>query len=141
MIQHIKGNQGMTLVEVLAAFSILSLLLLLVSSIHFFGQKNFMDQTRWVEKQGSVRVAMNQITKVIRSAESVHVSGEILIINGADQYRVTSQGLVLNGQVIFPDLATWKVEKAGNKVLIELTSTAHSSGQAASIATEIYLRQ
>lgn len=63
MTQHIKGNQGMTLVEVLAAFSILSLLLLLVSSIHFFGQKNFMDQTSWVEKQGSVRVAMNQITK------------------------------------------------------------------------------
>src|SRR4051812_5006625 len=102
-----KNEEGLTLIELLAALSIVSIVLLLASSVQIFGQKQVNTQTSDFQKQTDVRLAINILTKEIRKASDVSIKGPVmngivssteLMINGTDLYKVQNNLLTKNGQ-------------------------------------------
>lgn len=67
----IKNEKGVTLVEVISAFALLSIVLLLAGSVHFFSQKQMTAQSAEIQSQSNVRLAANILTKDIRRAVDV----------------------------------------------------------------------
>jgi|GEM_PF-2771137 len=68
-----KNEKGLTLVEVLAGIVLLSMILLLVSSIHLFAQKQMNTQKKVIQIQSNERLAFNRITGEIRKANAIKV--------------------------------------------------------------------
>jgi type II secretory pathway pseudopilin PulG len=82
----LKCNRGITLVELLSALALVSLILIMAGSIHFFAQNQSNKQSEEIANQTNARLAMKTVTKEIRSAE------ELVITDGAKRYNVDRQG-------------------------------------------------
>ncbi|WP_090759015.1 prepilin-type N-terminal cleavage/methylation domain-containing protein [Bacillus sp. OK048] len=110
-----NNEKGFTLVELLSALAILSMILLIAGSIHMFGQKQMYLQSEVIQDQSNERLALNIITKEIRKAKTAVVIDVIddvtktktkgLEINGTDAYTLKDNNLI-------------KINKAGNHIII-----------------------
>jgi len=90
------NENGLTLVEVLAVIVIGSLLIILISNTHLFGQKQYKIQ--WEKAAGlyDVSYALNVITKEIRESEVCTVFGEGSITLDGDRYTFDSSNHSIN---------------------------------------------
>jgi prepilin-type N-terminal cleavage/methylation domain-containing protein len=81
----LKSEKGVTLIEVLCALALVSLVLLLASSINLFGQKQVVNQSTEIQSQTNERLALKVITKEIRKAAKVDfvsaLNNELFIID------------------------------------------------------------
>lgn len=103
---HVYKNQkGLTLVELLAVIVLLSLVLLLVSSIHLMGLKQYSTQSQSIKNQENTRLAMTMITKDIRRSTSISVADS------------TDLKLVINNQPVTYSLNQWQIDKNGRAVV------------------------
>ncbi|MFS0775784.1 prepilin-type N-terminal cleavage/methylation domain-containing protein [Neobacillus sp. 3P2-tot-E-2] len=84
----LNNNNGLTLIEVLGAFTLLSLILIMASSVHFFAQNQAKKQSDEIANQTNARLAMKVITKEIRSAD------ELDIYDGTKKYSVDRLGYI-----------------------------------------------
>lgn len=141
----LKNNRGLTLIEVLAAVALLSVILLLVGSLHVFGQKNFNDQAVQAENTAHLRLAMSWITKDVRRAEEVTYSSEtnqLQMDNENITYSLTGDTLLRNNtQVIARNISTFAVHIEGDKVTINLESDESPTGRTIELSSEIFLRR
>lgn len=83
-----KNEKGITLIELLAALALVSMVILLASSVQLFGQKQVNNQTNEIQNQSNVRLALNIVTKEIRKASNVSVTNNVLTINNTDIYKL-----------------------------------------------------
>jgi len=129
-----KNEKGVTLIELLAVLALLSVILLLVNSVHLFGQKQMNLQTKEVQNQSDVRLAINLITKEIRKANLVEVptTNDQLTINGKDVYKLEGTTLKKNSEDIASNINKFILKKNGNQIKLTIGNLPE---------TTIYLRE
>jgi prepilin-type N-terminal cleavage/methylation domain-containing protein len=151
----VKNQKGVTLIELLAAISLLSLFLLLANSIHLFGQKQMTNQTSEIQNQSNVRLAMNLITKQIRKASSVTVSNNVLTIDNTDVYKLDNNSLTKNNQPLITNLQTFDIKTndagiplangtiipIGSQISLTIADVPTNNNPQTILSTTIYLRK
>ncbi|RFB17695.1 prepilin-type N-terminal cleavage/methylation domain-containing protein [Bacillus sp. HNG] len=116
-----KCEKGVTLVELLAAISLLSIILLLASSVHLFGQKQMNTQKNEVQIQSQERLASSLITKEIRKAATVEINNpNELTINGTDVYKHEGTIITKNNEEFITNINGFTVSMNGNQVILKI---------------------
>jgi prepilin-type N-terminal cleavage/methylation domain-containing protein len=120
----IKGNKGLTLVEVLTTLALLSMVMILASSLHLFGQKQLNSQTADIEEQSDVRLVIKMITKDLRSANTEEInliSQHEIEINSVNYKFISDTGtLTKDGQLIAHNIQKFELGKTGNEVTVNI---------------------
>jgi prepilin-type N-terminal cleavage/methylation domain-containing protein len=126
-------QKGISLVEVLATVALVSIVFLLASSVHIFGQKQTVAQSKEIQSQSDDRLAVKIILKEIRMAQSVEVIKQNeLTLNGIDLYKLEGSSLKKNNEILFPNITKFSVTLNGNQLKLTLGNTPE---------TIIYLRE
>src|SRR5690625_2644616 len=94
-----NNQQGITLVELLGVLAILSVILLLVGSVHLFAQKQLVYQTDQVGKQSDVRLVVSQLTTDFRST----TADDYEEVEEEVEYKVDDHIYKFNGTIAFRD--------------------------------------
>lgn len=129
----IKSERGVTLVELLAAISLLSIVLLLASSVHLFAQKQMNSQSDEVQIQSQERLAANLITKEIRKAKTVEVKNpNQLTVNDTDTYKLEGTTIKKNNEEFMTKINGFSVSMNGNQVSLKIGNLPE---------TTIYIRE
>ncbi|MEH7276290.1 PilW family protein [Neobacillus vireti] len=117
-----KCEKGVTLVELLAALALISIIVLLASSIHLFGQKQMTVQSKEIQNQSDERLAMNIITKEIRKAQSVEVVAATnqLIINSTDVYTLVGTIIKKNGTTFLSNISKFEARLANKQLKLSI---------------------
>ncbi|OCA87683.1 hypothetical protein A8F94_07455 [Bacillus sp. FJAT-27225] len=159
----LRNQKGLTLVEILAVVSLLSLVTLLGSSIHLFSQKQAHNQSTKIKNESDVRLAMNIITKEIRKASTVKVEVKeknnfILTLNETDIYRLDQQSIRKNDTVIISNIKSFTVNAenankdttlnktnyfliADNKISLTITAGKNAENSGSTLSTIVYIRR
>ncbi|SNR86457.1 prepilin-type N-terminal cleavage/methylation domain-containing protein [Anaerovirgula multivorans] len=137
----IQNRKGITLIELLMVLSVMSIIVVLSFSVYIFGMKSFTLQSTNVENQSNVRYATSYITKEIRKAESVEVLGNILTINGTDEYKLVDNIIWRNSNELVTGIEHFNMSKSGNKISLEIISLSNSDGCFSSLSSKIYIRE
>jgi prepilin-type N-terminal cleavage/methylation domain-containing protein len=137
----IKNNRGVTLIEILCALALVSMVLLLANSVNIFGLKQVSEQTSDINNQSNVRLAINIITNEIRSAQNVNVSNNILTINNTDVYKLNNQSLTKNGQAIILDIQKFNIVMNGKQIFVSIANIPSKNGKQIDLSDTIYIRE
>lgn len=135
----LQNQRGVTLVELLAAITLLSIVLLLIGNVHISGQKQYIKQSEQVEKQSTVRYATNVITRNIRRSNNITVSENELSID-SDKYKLVKEKIMKNNHIFVEDIKTFNVEKKDKKITLTITSASNQKNPP-SLSTVIYVRE
>ncbi|ADU31348.1 PilW family protein [Evansella cellulosilytica] len=149
----IKNEKGLTLVELLISVALISMIAILITSIQIFGQNQYTNQSKQIDNQANVRLAMNVLTKEIRSGSSAELSadftelkiekvgGESTIFSFIDNQIIQNNSNIIaeNVQVDHPIFIK---NEAHESIGVKLT--IHSQGelnyQTTSLSSTIFLR-
>ncbi|MCC5890395.1 MAG: prepilin-type N-terminal cleavage/methylation domain-containing protein [Alkalibacterium sp.] len=146
MVNRLKREDGLTLVELLASLAILSVVILLVGSVHIFGQTQFISQTESAGQSNDLRYSLTVISRDVRQAEEISFeSGELRL--GASTYSHSGTELRRNGELLSSRVQSFTV--SGNnfendfdeKAIITLDSTPNRQGKTQTYETTIYFRR
>lgn len=101
----IKSEKGVTLIEVVSALALLSTVLFLAGSVHFFSQKQMTVQSAEVRTQSNVRLAAKLLTKDIRRAVNVEEDpvSKPIDADAEDRYFIITSPPKSPGEVEFED--------------------------------------
>ena len=88
MKKYIKNEKGLTLVEILAVIIIGSIIMLLISNVHLFGQKQYKSQSEKSRHLYDVTYAAKVITKEIRKADE---KGIVNIGSKSDHIKLNNE--------------------------------------------------
>ncbi|MFB1051784.1 PilW family protein [Paraliobacillus sp. JSM ZJ581] len=137
-----KEQKGITLVELLAVLSLMSIIIMLVGSAMMFGQKQYKNQTEMIEHQDQVRYVMATITKEVRShnPSQVSVTDDVLNI-GSDSYEFSAPHVLKNGTSISDEIGLFEIKKNDLELDIAIASTADAGNEQQRLSTIIYLRE
>jgi prepilin-type N-terminal cleavage/methylation domain-containing protein len=145
----LKCNKGVTLIELLAALSLLSIVVLLAGSIHLFGLTQTKNKTNEIQNQSNVRLAINVISKEIRSAKSGPENVIVSIPNTELQITTINNSIVIyklginkillkNNQSFISNINEFKLDKSTDKITITITS---NDSPPISLSNTIYFRK
>jgi Tfp pilus assembly protein PilW len=138
----IKNEKGLTIVELLAALTLLSCILLLTGSILLFGQKQMTNQSTEIQNQSNLRLALSVITKEIRKAASVTVNNNVLTLNDSDVYKLDSNNnLTKNNLPIISNLQQFMIQMTGDQITITLADLPSNNLPQTTLSTTIYVRR
>lgn len=138
----VKNQKGVTLIELLAAIALLSVVLLLANSLHIFGQNQMTNQTTEIQNQSNVRLAMEIITKQIRKASTINVdSNGVLTLDNTDIYKLDNNSLTKNSQPLVTNLQTFNIQYDGSKVIITIADLPNTNTPQTTLSTTIYIRK
>lgn len=140
MKKFVKGEKGLSLVELLAVLAIGSILILLISTIHIFVQNQYNNQSAGVKQLTDITIAVKAITKDIRSADQIEISEDFseitLIIDGdPTSYLFEKDTLKKDGHPYIYELEKFEVQQEDSKISLTLEN---QSGK--EIKTEIVMR-
>lgn len=139
-----KNDQGITLVELLASLAILSIVILLVGSVHIFGQKQFINQTESASQGNELRYSLSVISREVRRAESVKWDDDARTLTvDTIQFRYSENRLSRNGETLAENVSDFQAptNQEQGKVEITITGTQPRQGQSKTYRTTIYLRR
>lgn len=140
----IKNNRGFTLVELLAVLALMSIIIILISSAHIFGQKQFINQAEEINHQSDARYIANLVAKDVRKASSLSVSGNELIL-GEVTYHLSGNTLKKNGSIIAESVSEFKPEvlpaEKGKGIKLSISTLANKQSKSAALETIIYARE
>lgn len=138
----VKNQKGVTLIELLAAIALLSVVLLVANSIHLFGQKQMSDQTAEIQSQSNVRLAMDIITKRIRKASTISVDNNgVLTLDNTDVYKLDNNNLTQNSQPIINNLQKFNIQYDGSKITVTIADLPNTNTPQTTLSTTIYIRK
>ncbi|MCQ6278274.1 competence type IV pilus minor pilin ComGF [Bacillus sp. EB600] len=135
-----KTEQGVTLVEVLAAAALLSIILLLASSVYLFGQKQVTTQTTEIQNQENVSLALDIITKEIRKASTVSVTNNILTINNTDVYQLVNNTINKNNQPLITNIQQFNIQMTNKQITITIEGLSANNAPHTTLSTTIFIR-
>ncbi|MCD5325680.1 MULTISPECIES: PilW family protein [Pontibacillus] len=140
MKRFLRNEEGVTLVELLAALALLGIVILLISNAHLFGQKQFVSQSEQIENESNVRYAMNVITKEVRRAETVTVSSDVLKTN-AHEFELRGNRIFKDQSVLVENIEMFSVQKNNEKITITIKSMPNEFEKASTLTTDLYIRE
>lgn len=138
----IKSQSGITLVELLGSLAILSIILILIGSVHLFGQRQFVNQTDAIDKQAETRRAISQLTEDIRSVSSdeVWIDGSMVTI-GLNVYEHEAKTLHRNERILSEEIEIFLLDLTEDGIEITIASTENKNGHRSSVETALYFRK
>lgn len=123
--KKLNDESGITLVELIAAISILSIIILLAGSIHLFGQRQFKSQTESASQSNDFSYALTDMTTELRkyAPSEVTVEGKVVKVKGVIMYEQSGSNLLKNKTSIASSVDNFKPIKSedGNFITIEIT--------------------
>ena len=143
------NEKGVTLIELLAALSLLSVILLLATSIHMLGLKQSSSQITNIQNQSNIRLAMNIITREIRKASTVSFvniddavnTNDQLIINGVDVYKLENKSITKNANTLISNIQTFTLKKVKDGMYtITIANIPSNNSPLTTISSTIYIR-
>jgi len=147
MKKYLNNEKGLTLVEILAVIIIGSIILLLISNVHLFGQKQYKNQSEKTGYLYDVTYAAKVITKEIRKAEKVVLKDNILTLtlNEANEtiFELQNDAILKNTNPFVFGISKFVIipaEDNERKLKLEIDSI-EQVGKNESINTEIHLRE
>ncbi|MBU9721918.1 MULTISPECIES: PilW family protein [Bacillaceae] len=140
-MKMLKNNKGLSLVEILISFALLSLVVLLVTSLHLFGQNQFNSQTNLSDNQANVRLAINILTKEVRNADTVTTENDRFYIDGTEYKANGNLVTIIDGaeSTLVPGISEIEItpgEASNRRVDIKIVSVEPE----VSHSTVIYIR-
>ncbi|MDR4948759.1 prepilin-type N-terminal cleavage/methylation domain-containing protein [Neobacillus cucumis] len=144
-----NNEKGVTLIELLAAISLLSVILLLASSIQMLGLKQSSSQTSDIQNQSNIRLAMNIITREIRKASTVSFvniddtvnTNDQLIINGVDVYKLENNSITKNTNTLITNIQTFTIKKVKDGMYtITIANIPSNNSPLTSLSSTISIR-
>lgn len=136
-IYLLKDEAGITLVELLAAISILSIVILLAGSIHMFGQRHFINQTDSASRSNDLTYALSVLSSDLRkeAPDLIRIESsptKIRIVDAANQdntlvtYEVSNNQLLKNKKSISDSVSSMTVS---HQEPYSLVITLYSDGE------------
>lgn len=141
MIKFRKSESGFTLVELLAALAILSLVIILAGSIHIFGQKQFVQQSEQVSQINDLRYIMASIEQDVRQTPKEEIKFEEDLIVGDTTYSHQGTALYENSELLSNQISSFEVILNEDKIDISLSSTTNGKNKKEVVSTIIYFRR
>lgn len=141
MSKWIKKEEGITLIELLASLALLSVVIILIGSVHIFGQKQFSSQTEANSQANDLRYTLAMISREARSAKNLAISDTELHIDG-NIYKLDDTNLKKNNTIISTRVETFDVNELekDKRIHIIIKSTLNQMSQREEYETIIYLR-
>lgn len=152
MKKYLYNEKGITLVEVLAVLVIGTIILLLISNIHLFSQKQYKSQSEKTRHLYDVTYATKVITKEIRkaNASTIEISddGHSIKLNNQTEYKLNGddKSIVIKSvnpttEILFvAGIKNFEIRKESSKLIIEIESVSYEKNKTEKIKTEIILR-
>lgn len=146
MIKQLKEERGLTLIEVLAATVIGSIVILLIGNALIFGLKQYKNQSEKAQDLTSVTIVAKAVTKDIRKATSVEVKDGDLILEIEDGipdiyiFDEESKIIFKNEKELFTGIELFKISMSNNKLTL-IIKGKDKNGTPEEINTELYLRK
>lgn len=145
---RLKNNQqGLTLIEVLAATAIGAIVLLLIGSALTFGLTQYQKQLIKTRELTDVTYLAKMVTKDIRRAGKVEMeNGSLRLEIGSEtvtySFDSEKQTVLKNGQEILKEVILFEVEKGGkeDKFIHLKIESNDSTGMSEKIDTNLYIR-
>ncbi len=143
-----KKDDGITLVELLASIAILSVVIILVGSVHIFGQRQFINQTESASQANDLSYSLSVMSRELRKQDSgsVTVEGKNILVNNVIVFSQSNSELRMKSEVLSKkvrdvklDLVYEEEEKVGLNVV--LYSTGNQQNQSNDYQTTIYFRR
>lgn len=114
-------EKGITLIEVLCALALVSIVILLASTINIFGHKQMNDQKAEIQNRSNDRLAMNIITKAIRQADPETIE----VINDQNVLKINGERIYLDGtslkketNILVSDIKQFTIKRNGDLILL-----------------------
>ena len=146
MIKQLKEERGLTLIEVLAATVIGSIVILLIGNALIFGLKQYKNQSEKAQDLTSVTIVAKAVTKDIRKATSVEVKDGDLILEIEDGipdiyiFDEESKIIFKNEKELFTGIELFKISMSNNKLTL-IIKGKDKNGTPEEINTELSLRK
>ncbi|WP_186321529.1 PilW family protein [Bacillus sp. FJAT-22090] len=141
MRKHVNNEKGITLVELLAAIVLASIVMLLVYNVLMAGTKQYKNQLEKNNQLTEISYALKMITKDIRKTEKPQIISSSQIKLNDVNYSKDGNTITRNGVVIASSIKRFQVTRDNIKWVIEIESTNQISGKTGKVEkTEIYLR-
>ena len=142
----IKDETGITLVELLAVLSILSVVILLGGAIHMFGQRQFVAQSESASQANDLSYAMTILSNDLRTHrydELVTIEADLIEFNNGDKFEVKNRSLYKNESKIADNISSMTPENNDSDKSLNVTLRSESlKGQSdKNITTTIYFRE
>lgn len=140
MRKHWNSEKGITLVELLAALVLASIVMLLVYNVLLSGTKQYKTQLEKNNQLTEISYAFKMITKDIRKTEKPEIISSSKIKLNDINYSQDGNTITRNGVVIASSIEHFQITKSGDKLVIEIESLKQT-GVKKTEKTEIYLRK
>lgn len=140
-----KSDHGITLVELLAALAILSVVILLAGSVNIFGQKQFINQTESASQSNDMSYALSVMSQELRKVEgktiSVTEDGRKISTENDLTFELQGDQLLKNENVLIDGVSSMKA-KLNGQASIEITLKTKSKRSKEKVyQTAIYFRR
>lgn len=144
MNKVLKNEKGLSLIELLAVLVIGSIILLLISNVHLFGQKQYKSQSEKSRHLYDVTYAAKVITKEIRKADekgiaNVGSKSDHIKLTSVIEYKYNSANKSIenkDGTIFVKDIEKFYVSKSSSEVVLRIISITGEE-----INTKITLRK
>lgn len=149
MNKQLKEERGLTLIEVLAATVVGTIVILLIGNTLLFGLKQYKNQSEKAQDLTSVTIVAKAVTKDIRKAMSVEIEDGDLILEIEDEnenekviYKFDTENRIIlkNEQDFYTGIELFKISMSNNKLNLIIKSK-DKNGIPEEINTELYLRK
>ena len=144
VVRKISGEKGITLIELLASITILSVVILLVGSVHLFGQRQFVSQTESNRQANDLRYSLAMISRDVRSANDFELVASHHIVVDEVSYKKEGSNLLRNGSVLSKRVGQFEVVQSKDQTdtyVITISSSLNDLDQSERYSTTIYLRR
>lgn len=130
-MKALKNRRGVTLIELLVALGLVSIVLAAVYNIMLTGMKTYNLSFAQAQNQGVLRAAMLSLSTSMRSADTVSVSGTSLII-GDETVKLQSNTLIATKssgvtRTIASGISTFTLTSDGTMITITLQTVQGAS--------------
>ncbi|HJF32401.1 MAG TPA: prepilin-type N-terminal cleavage/methylation domain-containing protein [Sporosarcina psychrophila] len=144
MKKYLRSEKGLSLVEVLAVIIIGSLIMLLISNIHLFGQKQYKSQSEKSRHLYDVTYAAKVITKEIRKADekgiaNVGSKSDHIKLTDSIEYKYNSADKTIENKdrtILVKDIEKFVVSRSDSQIKLEIISKTGEK-----VKTNIVLRK
>jgi prepilin-type N-terminal cleavage/methylation domain-containing protein len=135
--------RGVTLIELILATALVSVILGVAFMFYYFGTVSFENESTSANNQQNLRLVMNEITREIRNTtdEITVDQANSTITIGTVVYKLENNAIVKNDHVLMGNVGKFDVSRNGNNISIEIESRANRSGNTDSLKTTIALRK
>ncbi len=141
----LSNKKGVTLLELIIALAIMSIIMAVCFSVFSYGMKGYQRKTANVDSQIDVRYVLSYLNREIRRAEHVEVNTNILKLTdetgNITEYKLNGDEIIKNATTIVDGINTFMVTMNGDKIEIFIESVENSSGDSYELSSEITIRK